>query len=1330
MAPLEELARYINLKLAALGQPLCHHTADLEFLETAGPLLRRLHQKEQLLGTRLSPVDARVQSFLDSYLADVCPNGAARIPAIAFNLDRPGMGRAVSLPAASDHFSSPYLQSYRVPQGVLHNPVADRRVTQGLFHIAEGGFPVPADKSAVPKRAFAALWSAALKPPADLMTLPYTADQPDRAACFVSLLLRPLVCPATGRDLEKTMEVRFLAPASLVSNLDFVESIFGNAGDPSLPENDAALDVLHWTGHTGFVVLAPHLVGIPKSQLGLPPVAEASERQKRDGMCWSSADEPYNSGQPFKVTCRDSRGVMVTIIADNYYGYCKKEVKTQISFAANLFGLCEEEHAGGALAFATYVLGQEFHAGYTISLRMVPYSEAMKLLDGMVHPRPEGYAVDRRFPEIHYLPENAEFHVLRGVIGWPHEGRAVTIPLRANALYFLPNGYRLRLEKQVGGAQWRLIGSRPRGTLCHKPCTVSGGGKSEISKSIAGAILKGPVFVRDYHHDMEQVAEILKMDFSAIYRNRPPDERSRRPILSFDRSLGSVIQLLSPSPDYTESHNQFVRDIPQTIRQILFTVKRYYRPEWGDNWRGHFTVDSINGFLGHELKFNNQNLVANYLRVGYEPDGTWRIYKLRPDFYPAEKVQVEDDITASVVLPRSSLEYLDPGYSNPSVKLVANCERYLFQRPDDAIHRGVDKQAEFDIAGPDVFLSNFEPITAERAQAMVDHMAEFDEYSEPMKRRLQEFVDHPASRYIVSSACPRIVNGKRSTNPRYLQPRPDLVSPRDAYVAQIAARLARDIPADKPAWLPVNAVMAGRRNNPPDPSIGLPALAVYNPIHYQELPELFMDFVCSLTGKSPSTVGFGSEGALTKGPFNALPPVVDLNNALVSSILTGYAGFTTSAGYVGPQFRVDHDISMLLPEIWCRMQVKERDPDFLIAHGYLEKVCDFCFEGRTVLASRLGYRITGAFADRFLGRIFELPGAVFSEEMLRPEKQNLAQFAEGVDAIVAAQARVARQYFEDGSVAAACPPLEALLHIMAYGQYRGMTAEDEGVRKLFRRDYMLASDWYHRRLRAKQSRDTALWTRHIDALTDVPDLADRLEEARRQLARVSSPAYLQELEGTIGADPSLHHPWLSVPLRDYEAHMNSESVAQLAPLSEMFGDALQSFRPASVAILGVAGGNGLDCVDPAVTHRICGIDINAEYLAATRQRYAALTGLELHCLDLAEQQVNFLPVDLVHAALIFEHAGLESCLDNAIRLVAPGGVLSVVLQLPSTTEPAVGNSSVASVQAHRNSFHFVDVEAFTQELARRGFHLEHTTTRPLPSGKSFWMGYFRKRYPV
>jgi hypothetical protein len=294
------------------------------------------------------------------------------------------------------------------------------------------------------------------------------------------------------------------------------------------------------------------------------------------------------------------------------------------------------------------------------------------------------------------------------------------------------------------------------------------------------------------------------------------------------------------------------------------------------------------------------------------------------------------------------------------------------------------------------------------------------------------------------------------------------------------------------------------------------------------LPELFMDFICSLTGKSPATTGFGSEGALTKTAFNALPPVIDLNNALVSFILTGYAGFTTSAGYVGPNFRVDHDISLLVPEIWCRMRVQERDPEFLKANGYLEKVSDFCLDNRTVLASRLGYRITPLFGDRFLGRIFETPAAVFTSEMLRPEKQDIVQFAAGVDAIVEAQARVARQYFEDGSVEAACPPLKALLHIMAEGSYEGKGAEDPEVRGLFTREYLMESDWYRERLRSKQVRDIALWKRHVSAIErfhaggDVMrgvDMDAMLAESCRQLARVSAPAYLKELTGTIGADP-------------------------------------------------------------------------------------------------------------------------------------------------------------------------------------------------------------------
>ena len=68
--------------------------------------------------------------------------------------------------------------------------------------------------------------------------------------------------------------------------------------------------------------------------------------------------------------------MVVTVLADNYFGYCKKEVKTQISFSANLSGLGEEEHAGGTIVFPSYDLGEEFEPmeilGNSANLRRHP----------------------------------------------------------------------------------------------------------------------------------------------------------------------------------------------------------------------------------------------------------------------------------------------------------------------------------------------------------------------------------------------------------------------------------------------------------------------------------------------------------------------------------------------------------------------------------------------------------------------------------------------------------------------------------------------------------------------------------------------------------------------------------------------------------------------------------------------------------------------------------------------------------------------------------------------------------------------------------------------
>ena len=174
-----------------------------------------------------------------------------------------------------------------------------------------------------------------------------------------------------------------------------------------------------------------------------------------------------------------------------------------------------------------------------------------------------------------------------------------------------------------------------------------------------------------------------------------------------------------------------------------------------------------------------------------------------------------------------------------------------------------------------------------------DRVTEFDHYHRPDAAALADAADGDGPGYVVCSANPRLVDGKPRRRTRATSRRgPTCINARATARRRAsacgscggsrptAARHRRSTPS-----------LAGRRNNPPTQA-GIPALCVYGPIHYQELPELFMEFICSLTGKSPSTTGAGSEGALTKGPFNALPAIVDLNAALLSYILTGPAGFS------------------------------------------------------------------------------------------------------------------------------------------------------------------------------------------------------------------------------------------------------------------------------------------------------------------------------------------------------------------------------------------------------------------------------------------------------
>jgi len=176
--------------------------------------------------------------------------------------------------------------------------------------------------------------------------------------------------------------------------------------------------------------------------------------------------------------------------------------------------------------------------------------------------------------------------------------------------------------------------------------------------------------------------------------------------------------------------------------------------------------------------------------------------------------------------------------------------------------------------------------------------------------------------------------------------------------------------------------------------------------------------------------------------------------------------------------------------------------------------------------------MTARFATIYFGRIFLHPHSVFTEEMLRPELQDMDVFAESMANIVATHQRVAESYFNDGTIALACPPLKALLEIMAYGKTaEGCGLDSPELRAQFTRDSVLASDWYAARLDAKQRCDEDRLKQAVASLyqfIDAPDnaevvsrlgLLERRTQVQAERVRAGGAEYRAGLVGTLGVQP-------------------------------------------------------------------------------------------------------------------------------------------------------------------------------------------------------------------
>ena len=79
------------------------------------------------------------------------------------------------------------------------------------------------------------------------------------------------------------------------------------------------------------------------------------------------------------------------------------------------------------------------------------------------------------------------------------------------------------------------------------------------------------------------------------------------------------------------------------------------------------------------------------------------------------------------------------------------------------------------------------------------------------------------------------------------------------------------------------------------------------------------------------------------------------------------------------------------------------------------------------------------------------------------------------------------------------------------------------------------------------------------------------------------------------------NPWEEISLSDYENHMSLASVNQLQAMNKMMKLQFEAYPVTSAIVLGIAGGNGLEHVNLKKYSKIYAIDINEEYLDATRK---------------------------------------------------------------------------------------------------------------------------------
>lgn len=198
----------------------------------------------------------------------------------------------------------------------------------------------------------------------------------------------------------------------------------------------------------------------------------------------------------------------------------------------------------------------------------------------------------------------------------------------------------------------------------------------------------------------------------------------------------------------------------------------------------------------------------------------------------------------------------------------------------------------------------------------------------------------------------------------------------------------------------------------------------------------------------------------------------------------------------------------------------------------------------------------------------------------------------------------------------------------------------------------------------------------------------------------------------------MNNPWEKVSLEDYENHMKLASVQQLQKLNEIMESQIYKYNISTIAILGIAGGNGLEHIDKSRIKIVYGIDINQNYLEACEEKYKNLEGcLVLKKLDLSNISSDLPKVDIVIADLFIEYIGIDM-FTKQISKNLPRYVSCVIQKNPNNN--FVSDSPYIKAFDEISSLHKdIEKDCLIKAMSVIGYNLILSEEQLLPNMKKF-----------